>query len=428
MNSPIIRKLASAILGLLLLFYIGYQIYTTNYKEIQTETATYASTSQTVPVTGIAIRQESVISSQLNGVVDYVIPDGGKVAKGGTVAKVYTSTQGAAAQKQLENLDSAITKLQKLSMPGNTYAADLDFINKQINLKLVETLEKVNSYEYAGLAQSKEDFLYLVNERQIVTHKSENFNTRINELKSQRDTLAASLEKAVGSVTSPAAGYFISSVDGFETAFDYSKVLSLTPAELKQKQQIKPDVPADAVGKVCTDYYWYFAFNIDIGQIAEFKLGDTVSVQFPFASSQTVPAKVAAVNQSPKESLATVVLQSDWMNSSIAAIRNETAQIHVQQYSGIRVSQKAIHFAKVTKNVKDKDGKTTSVMKQVKGVYVMHGSEIRFKQIFPLYSTENYVICDTEPPEEDLMTDTTVQLSDEVVVEGTDLYDGKVVK
>ncbi len=428
MNSPIIRKLASGILGLLLLFYLGYQIYSTHYTAIQTETAAYASTSQTVQVSGIAIRKESVISSKLSGVVDYVIPDGGKVAKGGTVAQVYASTQGAAAQKQLESLDSSIAKLQTLSAPGDTYAADLDSINRQINLKLIEALGKANSCEYADLAQSREDFLYLINERQIVTHKAANFNTRINELKAQRNTLAASSEKAAGSVTSPAAGYFISSADGFESTFDYSKLPNLTSAELKAKQQLKPAAPAGSVGKVCTDYNWYFAFNIDAGQVAQFKLGDTVSIQFPFASSETVPAKVAAVNQSPKESQAAVVLQSDRMNSSIAAIRNETAQVQIQQYSGIRVSQKAVHFAAVTKNGKDKDGKTTAVKKQVKGVYVMHGSEIRFKQIFPLYSTESYVICDAEPSKDELMTDTTVQLSDEVVVEGTDLYDGKVIK
>ena len=53
--------------------------------------------------------------------------------------------------------------------------------------------------------------------------------------------------------------------------------------------------------------------------------------------------------------------------------------------------------------------------------------EINFKQIVPLFSTEGYVICDTNP-EEDLMTDETVSLYDEVVIEGTDLYDGKVIR
>jgi hypothetical protein len=428
MNSLLLRKFMSAVVAILILFYIGYQIYTTHYKQVQTETATYASTADTVQVAGTAIRMESLISTKSSGVIDYLIKDGGKVANGGKVAQVYANAQSVAAQQQIQSLNAEIEKLRKLSAPGDTYAADLDSINKQINLKLAELLSEANSCEFSDLSTSREDFLYLMNERQIVTGKVTDFNARINALKSQQAVLSSSDSQASGSITSPAAGYFISSVDGFETVFDYSSVLSLTPSELKEKQNAKPVIPTGAVGKVCPDFNWYFAFNVAANQVSQFKVGDTVSILFPFASSETVPATVAAVNQAPKESEAAVVLQSSRMNSSIASIRNATAQIQIQEYTGIRVSQKAIHFASVTKTTKDKNGKSTTVKKDVKGVYIMHGSEIRFKQVFPLFGTDSYVICDSDPPAQDLMTDTTVQLSDEVVVEGTDLYDGKVIK
>ena len=59
---------------------------------------------------------------------------------------------------------------------------------------------------------------------------------------------------------------------------------------------------------------------------------------------------------------------------------------------------------------------------------MLHGSQLSFRQIEPLFSTESYVICNTEPDADTVLTDETVKLYDEVVVEGTDLYDGKVVK
>jgi hypothetical protein len=396
--------------------------------QVQTETAAYASTSDTVQVAGTAIRKEILVPGKVNGVIDYVISDGGKVANGGKIAQIYSSSESAAAQQQLQSLDAQIAKLQKLSTPGDTYAADLDSINKQIDLKLAKLLSDANSREYSDLSQSREDFSYLVNERQIVTGKTANFNVRINELKAQRASLASSSAQATGSITAPTAGYFISTVDGFESVFDYSNVLTLTPLELKTKQNIKAAIPTGTIGKICSDFNWYFAFVITTDQAVRFKEGDQVSIQFPFASSKTVVATVAAVNQAPKGAEAAVILQSNRMNSSIASIRNETAQIQIQEYTGIRVSQKAIHYQSVTKTAKDKDGKSTTIKKDVKGIYVMHGSEIRFKQIFPLFSTSSYVICDSNPPAKDLMTDTTVQLSDEVVVEGTDLYNGKVIK
>ena len=53
-----------------------------------------------------------------------------------------------------------------------------------------------------------------------------------------------------------------------------------------------------------------------------------------------------------------------------------------------------------------------------------------FVQIFSDITVNGYAICHTELTEEEqelLVTDKTIQLYDEIVVEGTDLYDGKVV-
>ncbi len=428
MSSPLLKRIMSAVVAILLFIYLGYQIYNSHYSQVQTETTYYATTANTVQADGIAIRKESLIPGRASGVVDYVISNGGKVANGGKIAQIYANAQSAASQQQLQSLDNEIAKLQNLSTPGDTYAASPDSINKQINLNLVGMLGNVNSCKYSDLADSRENFLYLVNERQIITSKVTDFSARINTLKAERETLATANSQATGSIAAPIAGYFIKTVDGFESVFDYSKVLNLTPEELKTKQSTKPAVPTDAVGKISGDYDWYFAFVLPENQASKFKLGDTVTIQFPFASSETVPASVAAVNQAPKSTEAAIVLQSNYMNSSIAAIRNETAQIQIEQYKGLRVSQKAVHFESVSKTVTDQKGKATTVKRDVKGVYVMHGNEILFKQIFPLYSTDTYVICDPNPKKEDLMTDTTVILSDEVVVEGTDLFNGKVVR
>ena len=47
-------------------------------------------------------------------------------------------------------------------------------------------------------------------------------------------------------------------------------------------------------------------------------------------------------------------------------------------------------------------------------------------------SSGSYVICkeltDIDPEWKELMTKSSIRLYDEVIIEGTDLYDGKVVK
>lgn len=432
MNSPLIRRLAAFCVAFLLLFYIGYQVYNANYTSVKTEVAVYVQaddpgTAEVVQATGTAVRKESVIQQQTNGVVTYVVEDGGKVSKGGTIAELYATEQDAAAQQQIETLNLQISQLQKLSSPGSTYAVDQDSLTKQISQKLIALLQTSASGEYDALDEPREDLLYVLNERQIVTNKVSDFNDRINSLTQQRDALTAN-RQVLGTVTAPSAGTFISEVDGYESVFDYDSILTITPEQYQQKLETQVSPPADAVGKICGEFKWYFVCVVSAQDALKFIEGNAVSLSFPFATSDSVTAVVRAVNQESIESQAAVVLECSTMNEELARLRTETCAVSVTEYSGIRVSQKAVHFAEVTRTVENEDGEETTETQEVKGVYVMHGSEIVFRQIVPLYSTSTYVICDPNPDPEELMTSETVQLYDEIVVEGTDLYDGKVVK
>ena len=432
MNSPLIRRLAAFCVAFLLLFYIGYQVYNANYTSVKTEVAVYVQaddpgTAEVVQATGTAVRKESVIQQQTNGVVTYVVEDGGKVSKGGTIAELYATEQDAAAKQQIETLNLQISQLQKLSSPGSTYAVDQDSLTKQISQKLIALLQTSASGEYDALDEPREDLLYVLNERQIVTNKVSDFNDRINSLTQQRDALTAN-RQVLGTVTAPSAGTFISEVDGYESVFDYDSILTITPEQYQQKLETQVSPPADAVGKICGEFKWYFVCVVSAQDALKFIEGNAVSLSFPFATSDSVTAVVRAVNQESIESQAAVVLECSTINEELARLRTETCAVSVTEYSGIRVSQKAVHFAEVTRTVENEDGEETTETREVKGVYVMHGSEIVFRQIVPLYSTSTYVICDPNPDPEELMTSETVQLYDEIVVEGTDLYDGKVVK
>ncbi len=75
------------------------------------------------------------------------------------------------------------------------------------------------------------------------------------------------------------------------------------------------------------------------------------------------------------------MLECSTMNEELARLRTETCSIAVTRYSGIRVSQKAVHFAEVTRTYeKRKTGRRSRRQRRSK-VYVMHGSEIVFRQI-----------------------------------------------
>ena len=96
------------------------------------------------------------------------------------------------------------------------------------------------------------------------------------------------------------------------------------------------------------------------------------------------------------------------------------------------VNERAIRFADVEYTTTDENGNTvTQTAENVRGVYILYGGQLEFVQIFSEHSVNGYAICKTELSSEEqeaLVTDSTIQLYDQVVVEGTDLYDGKIVE
>jgi len=85
----------------------------------------------------------------------------------------------------------------------------------------------------------------------------------------------------------------------------------------------------------------------------------------------------------------------------------------------------------VTVTDTDTDGNVTEHVEQnVKGVYIKSGSRVRFVQVFSDATIDGYAVCKlnlSSSEKEQLVTSRTIQLYDEVIVEGTDLYDGKML-
>lgn len=90
--------------------------------------------------------------------------------------------------------------------------------------------------------------------------------------------------------------------------------------------------------------------------------------------------------------------------------------------------QKAIHDDYVEKTTYDDKGNEHKESKKVQGVYVLYGSEVQFKEISIVYAGNDYVLCDSSPTDGTLFSGETISLYDQIITEGDDLYDGKVIK
>lgn len=433
MNSKKIRTLGAVVLAFLVLLYVGYQAYQATHQSIRTETAMYGEVSDVLQAQGFILRNETVIDESYSGVLSYRVADGSRVSRGGVIAEIFSNESDAASQRELDQLDQEIENLQSLSQTANFYVANPSMLGDQIYSALEGISQLVNENDFSGLNTQKGELQNALIRRQLITgeESAEDYSQRISQLQSQRDTLASQTGSATGSILAPEAGYFISTVDGLENVMDISQVESITVAQAEELLEQQPS-STDAVGKICQDFNWYAVCVFDEDDMVRFEGVEDVYLDIPFASTEQIPAKVLARNSDGESGKTAVVFQCSTMDADIAAVRNEAIQVTVNTYSGVLVNERAIRFADVEYTTTDEAGNTvTQVQENVKGVYVLYGGQLEFVQVFTDQTVNGYAICRTDLTEEEqsmLVTDSTIQLYDQVVVEGTDLYDGKIVR
>ena len=362
---------------------------------------------ETIETKGVAIRNETVVSQGVDGYLFYTTENGGRVAKDGTIARVFPSENDAFSQQQLDLLDEEIETLRAINAQGTSNRANLSGINKQLNRAWLSAVEGAQSPSFLNMPELRADLLALLNRQQITIGRVENFNDRLAALTSARDTLAGSFSKSTSEIRSPIAGYFVSRIDGYEASLTADKAADLTPEEVGKALAGSTAGTASGIGKVVGDYDWYLACVLPVEQAAQMKEGAELTVRLPFVLNQAIPVRVAATNKDRAGQVA-VIFECSQMSKELSSIRIEQVQIQLKEYEGLRVPDEAIQFND----------------KQESGVYVRVGNALSFKRIKVLYHSEHdrYSICE--------QTDESgyLKLYDNIVVGGKDLYDGKIIR
>ena len=117
--------------------------------------------------------------------------------------------------------------------------------------------------------------------------------------------------------------------------------------------------------------------------------------------------QVAAVNQNESGESVTLILKSNVMNEDIAALRVASIKIKIEAYNGLVVDRQALRTV---------DG--------VKGVYIKVGNVAEFRAVNIVYSDESLILADNSDGE----ISNHLELYDEIILEGTDLYDSKLLR
>jgi hypothetical protein len=400
----VIKRLITIFISLFLLAYVGYQAYLGFYHPIRTVKAQSSTATDSIPANAFVVHNETLISADVGtGVIDYTRANGERVPLGGAVANVYASAQDAENQSSLQEIKNKIAQLQDSGTYEESTAADLNVLSGDIDDKILSLAQAASASDINSLDDTSNALLAMLNKKQLATGTVRDFSAQIAALQKQETALAAKTTGSVKAVTSPISGCFVSNVDGYEGMVDISKILDISASDIVKLESAKPAVKSGAVGKIVSEYEWYITCVISNDNALKLKVGNQISAQFLLSSESAVPVNVAAINKSADG--CAVVLECDYMTSRLAVMRNQSINIITRQVTGIKLSNDVIH-----------------IVNGQKGVYVLEGNTVNFKNIEPAYTGNGYTMSEIDSTDSKRL-----QVYDSVIEDGDDLYDGKIV-
>jgi len=431
MDKLLFKRILIAVLSLLIISYVVYLIVSSSMtKTVDTEEAVNTVVSDVIHTDCFVVRDEEYIINDTDGVLSFNVENGDEISVGQTIADVFNNENDAVYRQQIKSINTQINNLRDLSENYYKDSVSLESAEAQINSNMFDALTNVNAGNYSTAKDLSGELLLSICERQMITGEVKDFSSMITQLKNRKSELESHCNDSVGSVSSDKAGYFVTSPDGYEKTFSYNKVKKITLDDLNDFKKSK--IPQNTIGKVIKNPEWYVVCKITadeaIGLSKLLNSENNIYIEMPSLTNEKIPASIYSINQNNKKQSAVLVLVCDYMDSYLSCARNEKLEITTLSYEGIKVPKRAIHEDFVTKTVEDKKGNKTTKEKKVQGVYVLHGSELQFKQISIVYSSTDYVLCDPEPEEGKLFNGETIELYDQVIVKGDDLYDGKVIR
>lgn len=443
-----------------LMIYVGYHMVSSFTAGVETQPAYIDTFNETFKADAYILRREEVLYSNTSGVVNYLIRDGGKAAVGDEVADVYRSG-GDGVRERIDEIDRKIEALEKVE--ANTKylsVSDAVKIDAEISELLISARKEIEDNSFSSAVSTSESILSEMNRRLIVTGEVEDFADEIERLKLERKLAISELTNVAETIKSEYSAYYFYDVDGYESAFAFDDIDSLSLADINAMTESQPEtLTGREAGKIVFDYIWYIAVPTDYDSASFFTVGKNYDVNFGLNGEELSMQLYSVLKEEDKEAGACLIFSSSVMPSGFEYTRMQPVTVTVRTYEGYRVPLSAVRMVEY-------DGVT------VEGVYILYGNTVYFRRIDIILSQDGYVLCssggddddgseeneyydfpligadtssaETEPPpktetETETETETAVtvpsyeeipylNLYDMVITSSKNIYDGKIVK
>ncbi len=404
-----VRWVLFAFLGIVVL-YIVAQLVLVLQPAYQYETAIQYTMSDSIFCDGFVLLEETAVEG--SGMLGYLVEDGERVSAGESVAEIYIAQSQRSLRTQLNTI---LAEISLLSDSQDTSGEQLNNLFSDRTNALYAMIKSVDQGDYADTQEAEQEYRLAQNKIQVMTGEQTDFADEILSLETQRDALTTQLG-TLEEIAAPLGGYFVSGDSAQFLSVSAQDIADMTVAEFAAfaSEKIQSDSTGYA-GKIVSNYTWYFVGVCTAEESTRFAVGDSLEITFSSLSGVQLPAEVISLEVDEESGVARVTVECEYMSSAVLALGQETAELILNTYEGLRVSKTALRMQKVESEAGDE---------YVYGVYVKYNNLAKFRKVEILYETDDYILVPLAPSSE---TVSEIQLYDQIIISGLDLADGKLL-
>lgn len=399
----------AAIVSVAFAVYLIYHISMSFKDNIVTTVASYTVETKTVRCEGYIFRDEVVLGASADGTLGLLYSDGTKVSIGSKIAEVYSSAKDLELVSRIEDIERRIDILEKSSL-GGSYS-DVG----QASSKISGTLEEIRGYisngDFYSVVETRDELLVQINRLQLITDSVDDFDGELANLRTELDSIRRGMGGVASTVTAPQSGYFYSSCDGGEELFSLDALENLTVSSFNTLVDSAKEIsaPRGTVGKIAIGYRWYVVARTTKLESEKYDVGKSYSITFEENSDVSLSLSLERIVDDTLGDDSLLIFCCTEIPLDFDFLRCQNIGIASEEYKGYRVPRAAMRLV---------DGEL--------GVYVLSGTTVSFKKIEVIYEGDSYVISALrETLRED--SDKYLNLNENIIVEGKELYDGKII-
>ncbi|MBQ1333996.1 MAG: hypothetical protein IIY34_01470, partial [Clostridia bacterium] len=197
--------------------FLCMQGYNAIFRSVPTESASRGVATESFDVTGVVFRDEEMLYGYgREGMIDYIVDNGEKLARGATVAQYYPSQEDIDNRQKAAALEAELASYTDVLSSAQVGSSDarMNDLALDRNIQLIMNYNKKGDYKSSS--SMKNEIRMLINRKRYIAGEATSFDAEIDEIARKLQEIGAPQSSVISEIYAPIGGYFSRNFDGYE--------------------------------------------------------------------------------------------------------------------------------------------------------------------------------------------------------------------